>query len=341
MAKSWLRRNFISNVAAGLSAGAEDSWGLKWLRLVFVGALITFLVWRLSEIGWAEVRDNLPSKPLYFILFLCGYLTLPLAESMIYGWLWNVKPRRLIAPALKKRVFNKDVLGYSGEVYLFAWARDHIALPARQLLHVIKDNNIVSSISSTSVAVVLLTVFVVTGQVAIPAGWLESRTAAIILVVLAVIVIVVLFIRFSSSILYLPMAVLRKLFGIHVGRLILVQSFTLMQWMVVMPEVPLKTWLTYLCVLIIITRIPLMPSRDLIFMSIGIEMSGMVSVSQAGIAGLLLVASVLDKVLNLVVYSILSIRDRRSGVDRQSEIEEAGREYLDAISVVEEGSPAK
>ena len=82
------------------------------------------------------------------------------------------------------------------------------------------------------------------------------------------------------------------------------------QWMVVMPEVSLQTWFSFLAVLLVISRIPLLPSRDLIFVGAGIELSRFLDVPPAPIAGMLLVQSVLDKLLNLVLFTLLSRADR-------------------------------
>ena len=38
---------------------------------------------------------------------------------MIYGRIWSMRPWQCVAVMIRKRVLNMDVLGYSGEVYLF------------------------------------------------------------------------------------------------------------------------------------------------------------------------------------------------------------------------------
>jgi hypothetical protein len=69
--------------------------------------------------------------------------------------------------------------------------------------------------------------------------------------------------------------------------------------------------MTLLAVQIMITRIPLLPSRDLIFLGTGIEMSGFINVSTSSMAGMLLASSVLNKILNLVFFVLVFLAGQR------------------------------
>ncbi|MCC5941487.1 MAG: hypothetical protein JJU37_08085, partial [Balneolaceae bacterium] len=52
--------------------------------------------------------------------------------------------------------------------------------------------------------------------------------------------------------------------------------------------------------------IPFIPSRDLVFMWAGIELSRMLDMATAAVAGMLLVSSALKKSTNLILFLLIS-----------------------------------
>ncbi|MDZ7694377.1 MAG: hypothetical protein U5K69_25185 [Balneolaceae bacterium] len=131
----------------------------KAVRYLLQFGIIGYLFYKLYEIGFRTVVESLPLDPLFYIIFLVIYFSLPLSEILIYNVRWNFKILPAFMIFLQKKVFNTDVLGYSGEVYLFYWAKEKLKIPADKAFHFIKDNNILSSISSTFVSIVLLFFF--------------------------------------------------------------------------------------------------------------------------------------------------------------------------------------
>ena len=125
---------------------------------------------------------------------------------------------------------------------------------------------------------------------------------------ICLVLLVVLAIRFRKSVIAIPGKLVRQLFGIHVGRLILVQTLQVLQWIVVMPEVPLTAWFTLLSAQIVANQIPLIPAKDLLVVAASAELAGWLELSASGITGMLLVTAVLDKVVNFILFSYLSAR---------------------------------
>lgn len=305
----------LSDLRERARAFAKTSTGRRLIRVAKVGfttGILAYLVYRLTDIGWGTILTSLPQTPWFYIIFVGMYLTLPLSEVLIYGRLWSISGWKALAPMLKKRVYNKDVLGYSGDIYLYMWARERVDMPDRHVLHTVKDNVIVSSIASTLVAIVLLTAFVLTGQIALPTGLTEHTALYLTLALVGGAVLVALGVRFRRSLVLLPGLTLLAIFGVHVMRLLVVQGLQVLQWSVVIPEVPLHAWLTFLAVQIIVSRIPLLPSRDLLFLGASLEVAHLVEVSSAAVAGMLLVHGVLDKTVNLILFAVLSLQDRRA-----------------------------
>ena len=101
-------------------------------------------------------------------------------------------------------------------------------------------------------------------------------------------------------------------FGTHFGRLALVSLLQILQWSIVLPGVEMTVLFTFLSIQIIASRIPLLPARDLVFLGAAVEMTSVLDVSSAEVAGMLAVVSVLDKLVNLVLFSAVSFLERRS-----------------------------
>jgi hypothetical protein len=291
---------------ADTSVGRRVTQGLR--RGVTL-AVLAYLAYQMTRIGWANIWTSLPTTPWFYILFLALYFLLPVFQSIGYSLIWQVSPRRLFPPLLKTGVYNKEVLDYSGEMYLFSWARARLESPARQIARHIKDHTIVSAGASTANAVVVLAALLVADLIPLPAlaaqKWAYLAAGGVGAVVLGAVGI-----RFWRSVFTLSGGVLLGLFGLYFGRLFLLQGLQVTQWAVVLPEVALQTWLTFLAIQIVTKRIPLMPSQDLLFMAVGLKVAGALQVPQAGLAGVLAVHSVLDKGLGLVLFVSVSWWDR-------------------------------
>jgi hypothetical protein len=309
-------KQWLSSLRGRFHSFEQSPAGKRVMRLVSLGfttAVIAYLVYKLTLIGWGNVWESLPQTPWFYILLLAMFFVLPVFQVFIYRMAWKIKPWDLFLALLNKRVLDKDVLGYSGEMYLYVWARKNVDKPEKEILHVLKDNVILSSAASTLVAVVLLLIFLAFGRVSLPEKWLNSNITLLAVLVFCAVLVTGLTFKFRKSIFFLKRKQILAIFGLHICRLLVVQGLQVIQWVVVMPEIPLTNWLTLLAAQIIITRIPLLPSRDLIFMGTGIEMSQFIDVSTSCMAGMLVASSVINKILNLAFFILVffTLRKRK------------------------------
>jgi hypothetical protein len=125
-------------------------------------------------------------------------------------------------------------------------------------------------------------------------------------------------VNFRRTVFRLAGRTLAILFWVHLLRVVLIESLQVLEWTVALPDIALEVWFTFLAVKIIMARIPLLPSQELIFMAAGIELAAVVNVPRAAIAGLLGVHSVLDKGLNLLVFAGTSIWGGEQGGDGEA-----------------------
>jgi hypothetical protein len=283
---------------------------LRWGRYALTLGIVVYLVVRLTQIGWVSILTSLPSTPLFYLFFLLLYVSLPVAETFIYKIVWPATRRRDTFLALvKKRVFNRDVLGYSGELYLVAWARKSTGLRDGAILRNVRDVNILSSAASTSVAIALLAVFLILGQINVQT-WVDRPLHYVFGAAIAGSVLVAALWPFRRYLFAMAWGAALSVFMIYAVRLLLGQVLQISQWAVVLPEIPLATWFTFAAVSLIISRIPFLPSQDLVFAGAGIELARVLGLPTAEVAGMLLIAGVLDKVMNLLTFAFVSYRQR-------------------------------
>lgn len=312
MALDWTALKTRLHALARTPRGRQLLKGARW---TFIIAILAFLAYQLVGIGWGELWASLPRTPWFYVLWAVLYFQLPLIESLIYRALWRLPVRYGLPVLLRKRVLNNDVAGYSGEFYLYAWARKEVQASASRIMGAVKDNAIASSLGSTLAAVITLAAFVAAGQIAL-VDLIDNQDPVYVTIGLLVAAcLVALLVVFRRTVFTLSLRELMALFGTHLGRNLAVYGLQILQWWVVFPEAPLHVWATMLAVIIVTTRLPFLPAKDWAAMSAILGMSAVLDAPEAVIAGLLLVHSGLNHATNFILFALASAWERTYGVD--------------------------
>jgi long-chain acyl-CoA synthetase len=95
-------------------------------------------------------------------------------------------------------------------------------------------------------------------------------------------------------------------YSIITGVNTLYNALLILSWEAVIPDISISVWFTFLAMMIVINRIPFLPSKDLLFLGASIELSRHLEVATDSIAGMLLVYSVLGKIFNLIVFLLIN-----------------------------------
>lgn len=284
--------------------------GKAFRALFFVGVLL-WLVLKVRAIGWSNVAAALPRTPWFYILFVVMFLALPVSEVWIFRLLLGRPLPGSLPVFVRKRVFNSAFVGYSGEVYLFVWARQRLGIASKTLLLAIKDNAILSALASAAITSLLLVVFMGTGRAKWIADWLHSAGGMLLAGLLVAAFLTPLLLRLRRQILSVSWRIAGAVLGIHVARILIVVLLQATQWAVVLPAEPLGVWITFLTVQMVISRLPIVPNRDLLFLSAALEMSHIVDGPRAAMAGLLLAGGALTQGSNLLFFLLTSFQRRR------------------------------
>ncbi len=279
----------------------------RWARRIFLAAMIIWLLYQLTEIGWNNVWKSLPVDPLFYALLLVLYFALPVSLLFVYGQIWKFPKLKGFLVFLLMKVYNQNVVGYSGEVYLYLWARKNVGKREIDILKDIKDNNILSSISSTIIAVGLLSAFVLTDQIKL-FKWLPTPNSWYISAgIIALIILGFVLYKFRHFIISMRFKTAGSIFAIHSVRLLLIQFVQILQWHIELPHIPLHIWFTFVAIQLIMSRIPFLPNQDLLFFGASIKLTGVMHIPKAEIAGLLLANQVVGKIISFALFSMTSL----------------------------------
>lgn len=283
------------------------------IRRVVIVAIVGVIVYQLFQIGWSEVLRNLPTQPLFYLLFVVLYLVNPVGEVFIYRQIWPIRRWKMFKAFITKRVYNEEVMGYSGEFFLFTWARKYLDVGDKEILKDIRDNNILSAVSSYLVAFSLVGLLVFFGVIDLEDLLGDVHLAYVIGGVLIAVALVIVIVQFRRYVFALALSKAAVIFRIYLSRFMVYHGLMIVQWAVVIPETPLSIWFLFATIIIAVNRIPFLPSRDLIFVWAGIELSRSLDMATAAVAGMLLVSSALKKITNLILFTAISVGNKKRG----------------------------
>ena len=271
---------------------------LKILQYGLFAAIVAYLIWKLSQVGWMEVFEALPSSPWFYGFFILRFLMLPISEIAIYEIVWNKPLVRHFFVFIRKRVYNFAVMGYSGEVFLTQWARRRLALSDKKILVGVKDNNLLSAFASNAATVLLVIGLALTGGLqagleAFPgAGWLFAL-AFLSAGTLSVAVMV-----FREKLIALPAGVLPRLLGVHGARQCLIIILHVAMYASALPGAPLMAWMTFIALQLVLSRVPFLPNQDIVYLGAALTLAPIVGASEAAVAGMLVAEAGLSQLIN-------------------------------------------
>lgn len=280
-----------------------------------------FVGWKLYQIGWREVMRDLPATPWFYLLYLVGYAVLPLSEQRIFRLIWE-RPIALVA-LLRKRALNNSVLGYSGDVYFYLWARSHLKLPDRRLVSGVKDSSVLSGIAGTLATLGLVAAFAASGRAGVFGTVMRDHERGLLGFAIVAVLAIPLVWRFRRVILGVSGRRATAVFGIHAGRVLLVMLLQALQWSVALPEAPLTTWLLFLTLQALIGQLPLLPNRELLFLAVSLELAHEAGVAATALSALMVASALLKQVSNLAVLAVTSVLRTSAAPEAEAQVVQA------------------
>lgn len=245
-------------------AGLEPVEKIKRRWPMFLGAGLTLLMVvslgrELFGSGLDGLSDNLPSNPLFYLAFLLYYLGPPTFDFVIFRRLWNI-PLDGMAALHKKRISNEVLLGYSGEAYFYAWARQRTKMVAAPF-GAVKDVMILSAIAGNAVTLAVMAIALPFGIDLLTPTYQNYAYGSLALILATSLP----FLIFSKRVFSLSRRLLGWVFSVHCLRIVVGSVLIALAWHFAMPEVPILVWLLMSAGRLLVWRLPLVPNKELAF----------------------------------------------------------------------------
>lgn len=272
----------------------QKSW-LHWLGPVISLAILVGVLHAFTRF---EIRADLrlvPHNIVFWMIFAGYYLSTPFWEWVIYRKLWSIPWSGFVA-LLRKHITNELLLGYLGEVYFYGWARQQGRITAAPF-GAIKDVTILSAVCGNLIAVATL-----------PLGiqLLQSLFQGISPRLLA------LSIGAFLATPLLPVIFRRRLFSlrreqlwfvalIHFVRVALTMVLYAALWHMVLPADSFGWWLLLAALRQFVSRLPLVPNKEILFAGIAVFFLG----QQSEIAALLALFGSFTLLLHILIGMVV------------------------------------
>ncbi|WP_448502495.1 hypothetical protein [Sphingomonas sp.] len=218
--------------------------------------------------GLVALRQSAPVHPGFYIAVLLLYFSPPTFDFIIFRRLWGIPFEGMIA-LHKKRIANEVVIGYSGEAYFYAWARERMKMVAAPF-GAVKDVSILSAIAGNGITLAMIAVAMPFASGLLAPDQFETLLWSTIVII----GISLPFLLFSKRVFSLERPTLWWVFGVHSLRLLAGSTLIALAWHFAMPHVSIGMWLFLAAGRLLVSRLPLVPNKDLLFANFAIILIG-------------------------------------------------------------------
>lgn len=237
----------------------------NWPR--YFGPAVSVLIlaaalWQLRDIDFSKVGDLMPASPLFWFIFVVSYFQAPFTDWIMFHRLWRL-PFSGMGALLRKFVSNEILLGYLGEVYFYAWAKRHVTSVASPF-GAIKDVTILSALTG-NIATILMVVLAAPMIGQLNLGISSSTFTWSIAFVMGT---SVLFLLLRRQLFTLPACDLWFVANVHFLRIFSYALLSGLLWHLILPGIPFAYWLLLATMRQLLSRLPFMPNKDVIFVSL-------------------------------------------------------------------------
>ena len=230
---------------------------------IFIAAAFQF-----RALDLHKVAELLPVSAAFWSVFAASYLAAPYADWIIFHRLWKI-PLAGMLPLIGKGIGNDLLMGYVGEVYFYDWARRRANL-AGSPFGAIKDVAILSAAAGNAATVAMVLAAWPFANL-LPLGGHGHELALSITFGLVSSALVMLF---RGRLFSLSRAELRFIFAAQLARIAVTTALSALLWHLVLPDVALSWWLMLATIRLLISRLPFLPNKDVVFAGLAVVLVG-------------------------------------------------------------------
>jgi len=278
------------------------TWG-NALTMALSILVLAAAVWQARSLDLADITALVPSSPLFWLVFAVSYLAGPASEWLIFHKLWGVS-RRAMSALIRKLIYNELLLGYLGEVYFYTWARRKLPMAATPF-GAVKDVAILSAVAGNVMTLALIALAYPYLSL-LPLAEYGDDIAWSLAFVVGISLIPFLWRRQIFS---LARSELWMVFGIHIGRIVVTTLLSAVLWALVLPDVAIGWWVVLSAIRLLVSRLPFVPNKDVVFAGIAVLALG----QDVQIAALMAMMAALILTTHLALALIFGLHDLVKG----------------------------
>ena len=292
-----------SGLLARLTANPGGRRALQLLRWIIPIVLLVLIGRRLAELGWRQIWIARPGNIGFYLLLVMQFFLQPFGDYFVYRGLWGTANTPPMAVILRKRLLNTFMLDYSGEAFFYFWAQARLKLAPGMLVHAIKDSNLLSGGAGLVMVYLMVLALLASGGLTIPAAlnvhsWIFALAGTVPLILCAGLVLG------HRKLTALSRAQIAATFAIHFTRSLAVLAVEFGLWELSGALPTAVACLQFVALRLVVTRLPLVPNKDLIFVGAGIAAAGLANVSVTPVATVLVILAAADLILAATVASL-------------------------------------
>jgi hypothetical protein len=231
-------------------------------------ALLIVVAAQFRGMDLGHIVHMIPASPLFWAVFVAWYLAGPVSEWIIYRRLWHI-PLSGVAALMRKMVTNELLLGYLGEAQFYAWVRSRRQLAAAPF-GAIKDVTILSALTGNVTTIIMLAIawpLVFSGRIGLG---MQSTFVSLGVVLASSFVMLLL----RQKLFTLPRRELWFVAALHLARIAAKIGLGALLWHLVLPQVSVGLWLVLSTLRMLVSRLPLVPNKDVVFAGIAVILLG-------------------------------------------------------------------
>ncbi|MGF1544998.1 MAG: hypothetical protein ACFB00_10935 [Parvularculaceae bacterium] len=283
-------------------------------RLLARGFSISFFIFiawilfnQLRTADWSAIAASLPSSPWFYIFFLMRYLLVPVTEALVYGVIWARNFFVDFGVLLKKRVLNFSVGAQAGDVWFVFWAAQRLQIRKRDAFSAVKDVTMLSAAASNVVAALLLAFYAVFGE----RGAFDAAGGNVLAWVSAAVagglLISALALWWRGGLIRLPRPKGVFVGVAHAGRCLINLALLGAQWSAGLPGVSAIAWLNFLVVDMLVARAPLIPGKDLVFLSLALSLTASVNAPETALTAMFIANTALSQIAAATSFALATL----------------------------------
>lgn len=226
--------------------------------------LLVVVLRQAYEADWSVLARSAGLSAAFWAVLLCYYFLSPCAEWLVYSRLWGFEPRAFPA-LLRKLVCNELLLDYLGDVQFLAWARTHHA-GAVAPFAAVKDVTVLSALTGNLVTVVLMALAWRHFSAGLPGLPLKAVLGSLAVIILGSSLVLL----FGRRIFSHGPRMLVWIAGVLVLRTLGGLALSAVLWHLLKPETSLSALFLLATGRMVVSRLPLVPSKELLFAGLAV-----------------------------------------------------------------------